>query len=209
MRRPDWRAISLATSVAWLAFAAAGCDRLGETAVRAGATAAVAGIVTLAEVADAHRAAQAAWTPRGVCGAYPNIDCYVGPGVSLEDAREHTRRVIDEVRKLNGAGALDRDFTLDLTAQSASKQLARDHRPHGQLLSDPGSCPACGESQSDPDGFPDGPVIAQLDAILDDMMQEGEGGTNHDNLLRRDWHHVGVGVVNGDGPLYLTLDFTP
>jgi hypothetical protein len=137
------------------------------------------------------------------------MDCYVGPGVSLEEAREHIRRVLDEVRALNGVGALDRDFTLDFAAQSASKELARDHRPHARLLGDPSSCPSCGESQSDPDGFPSGPVLAQLDAILQDMMQEGEGGTNHDNLLRRDWHRVGIGIVNGDGPLYLTLDFTP
>jgi hypothetical protein len=48
-----------------------------------------------------------------------------------------------------------------------------------------------------------------LDAILDDMMHETGGGTNRENLLRGDWHRVGIGIVNAEGPVYLTLDLAP
>jgi hypothetical protein len=172
----------------------------------AGATAACA--ITAAELVAESRAEKQAWTPLQECGGYPRFECYSDSTLPLEDAREHALRAINLVRTMNGARPVSLDFALNAYAQQGSKQLARNHHPHGHVLTDTTGCRLCGESQGDPNGYPAKPVSAQIDAILDDMVAEGAGGTNYDNLLRSDWHVLGIGLVNPDGLMYLTADFS-
>lgn len=173
------------------------------------ATVAAAGAITAAELAAEHRAAQQAWTPLQECGGYPRFECYSDGTLPLEDARAHALRAINLLRTMNGARPVSLDFALNAYAQQGSKELARNHRPHGHVLTDKTGCRLCGESQGDPNGYPAKPVGAQIDAILDGMVAEGAGGTNYDNLLRSDWHVLGIGLVNPDGLMYLTADFSP
>jgi hypothetical protein len=201
----EWvrRAGALTLAIAG-AIGSSGCDRAGAAIAVAG----VAGAVQLAEIAS-ESAARDDWTPRPECDHYRQVECYAGPGMTLDEARDHALAIINIVRSADGLPPLNLDFALTAFAQSGAKQLARDHRPHGNIADRPTTCPGCDEVQSDPAGFPAGPVEQQIDGILDAMMREGPGGANHDVLVGRAWHRLGIGIVNPEGPMYLTIDVAP
>jgi len=186
--------------------AASGC---GSQAWEAATVAGVAGAVELAEVAAADRAAHDAWMPHRGCDHVGQPECYVPIGMTLDEARAHAAHVINLVRLQSGLPPLAADFALAASAQEGSKQLSYDHRPHAHIAGDPDSCLGCSEVQGDPSGFPTGPIAEQIDSVIDGWIREGPGGANHDVLVSRRWHRLGVGVANSEGPLYLTVDLAP
>jgi hypothetical protein len=100
-------------------------------------------------------------------------------------------------------------YFLNAFAQLGSKALARDHRPHRHLIEESQECPGCAETQSDPAGLATAPVHDQLDAALGYMLSEGPGGPSHDVLVGATWHRMGIGIVNPDGKMYVTVDVAP
>jgi hypothetical protein len=175
----------------------------------AAAVAGVAGAVELAQVAAADRAEREAWMPHEGCDRFGAPACYVATAMTLEEARAHVEQIVNLVRAQDGAPPLAADFAVTAFAQDGSKDLARDHLAHGHIASDPGSCPGCSETQGDPNGCPEAAVESQLDSIVDAWFRDGPGGANHDLLVSRRWHRIGVGVANPDGPLFLTVDVAP
>jgi hypothetical protein len=198
-------ASSVAASVAALV-SLGGCDRAAAEAI---AVAGVAGAVQLAQLAAENAARDDRPPPPAPCGGYQQVECYTGPGLTLDEARDHTLAIINIVRSGSHLPPLNLDFALTAFAQDGAKQLARDHRPHAHIAGKPQLCPGCNEVQSDPGGFPAGAVEQQIDGILDGMISEGPGGPNHDVLVGDEWHRLGIGIVNPEGPLYLTIDVAP
>jgi uncharacterized protein YkwD len=154
------------------------------------------------------------------CGDYDaQSRCYRGPvqdtgerddaSMSVAEGKRYALMYINGLRSLNGVGPLELDAELDAFAQHGSEQLARDHRPHGHLLDERSGCPACGETQGDPDGWRPAPLQRQIDEVLAGMMAEGPGGGHHDAILRPEWRKLGVGIVNPGGRVFLTMDFAP
>jgi hypothetical protein len=208
--RGAWAGWRRAASIGALSIGAAlslsGC-RAG---VEAAAYAAAAGAVQLAEIAaEAAARDNDNWTPRPECDQYRQVECYAGPDLTLDEARDRALAVINIAREANHARPLNLDFALSSFAQDGAKELVRNHRPHAHIAEQAVSCPGCDEVQSDPQGYPTAPVSEQLDAILDAMFREGPGGSNHDTLVSIRWHRIGIGVVNPKGPLYLTVDLAP
>jgi hypothetical protein len=188
---------------------ASGC---GGKAFEAAATATVAGAMTLAELAAANAASHAAndVTPVGAgCDHWGQVGCYAGPGLTLDEARARVLFIVNHVRAQDAVPPLAADFALTAFAQDGSKQLLRDHLPHGHIAADPTACIGCDEVQDDPNGYPTGPVERQIDGILDDLFREGPGGANHDVLVNPRWHRIGIGLANAGGPMFLTIDVAP
>jgi hypothetical protein len=183
-----------------------GCDRAAAEAI---AVAGVAGAVQLAELAAENAARDDVPVSSSQCGGYRQVECYSGPDLTLDEARDHTLAIVNIVRAESHLPPLNLDFALTAFAQDGAKQLARDHRPHAHIARTPQLCPGCNEVQSDPAGFPTSGVEQQIDGILDGMIREGPGGPNHDVLVGREWHRLGIGIVNPEGPLYLTIDVAP
>jgi uncharacterized protein YkwD len=159
---------------------------------------------------------------RTYCAGNYDHDCYTGPlpdppqderpgeeEMTLNEARSHVLTYVNGLRSLNGVGLLELDDGLTEFAQDGCEQLARDHRPHGHITDHRGECPSCGENQSGANGWRSGPVGRQVDEVIELMMAEGPGGGHRDNMLDARWGHLGVGIVNPGGPMYLTMDFAP
>ena len=132
------------------------------------------------------------------------------PPMTEEEAREYVLDYVDGVRKLNGAGPVQRDAKLDDFAREGSEELARDHKP-GQHLADHARdvTPGSGEVQGSPQGSGTGTLQDELAQVLVGMMNEGPGGARHDVLLQPAWRTLGVGIVQEDGRTYFTADFSP
>jgi len=174
------------------------------------AVASVAAAMTVAEMTAARRADyDVLRTPSAGCSAYGQVECYEGPALTLDEARDHALFIVNHVRVQNGLPPLALDYALTAFAQEGSKQLLRDHIPHAHIGSDPTACIGCAELQGDPDGYPVGPVEGQIDGILDKLVREGPGGKNHDVLTRSRWHRIGIGIANFGGPMFLTIDVGP
>jgi|HubBroStandDraft_6_1064221.scaffolds.fasta_scaffold537225_2 hypothetical protein len=139
----------------------------------------------------------------------PTWACYAGGDLTLDEARGYALRYVNHARADAGIGELVLDYELNAFAQSGSKELSRDHLPHGYLASASAGCPSCAESQADPQGVAAAPVHDQLDAVLAGMLAEGAGGPNHDVLLDSHGHRLGVGIVNPNGVAYVTIDVAP
>jgi uncharacterized protein YkwD len=153
-------------------------------------------------------AAAAVTLAASACGHKDPAPPPPAPG-ALADARRYTLYRLNQIRARHGAGALVLDEGLNHFAQAGSVSLARDHRPHGHFkdAADTVHCRTMGENQGDPGGWAPGPPRAQIDQMLDMMMQEGPGGGHYDNILDRRWARVGIGVVNPGGAMYFTNDF--
>jgi hypothetical protein len=194
-----------------LAGAPLGClvEGTGSKTLDAVISATAAGAVTVADEVARERAARDAARSAEHYDGCPAWQCYAGTDMTLEDARGYALAFLNHARSDVGLGPLTLDYSLNAFAQMSSKQLARDHRPHGYFAEDPGACPLCAESQGDAGGVAPAPVHDQLEAALGLMLNEGAGGPNHDVLLGGKWHRLGVGIVNPDGPMYFTIDVAP
>jgi hypothetical protein len=129
-----------------------------------------------------------------------------GAEMTFDEARDRVLAMINVVRAANHSAPLGMDSALTAFAQDGAEQLARDHRAHGHIADQVASCPGCGEVQSSADGFPPAAATQQIDGILQAMVREGPGGTNYEALVDPRWHWLGIGIVNDEGPMYLTVD---
>jgi hypothetical protein len=187
-----------------------GCVGSGSKTFDAVATASAAGALTVAnevERARAQRDQEAA--RREQDDSCPMWECYAGTDMTLDEARAYAVAFVNHARSDLGLGSLAVDYSLNAFAQLGSKALARDHRPHRHLIEDAAQCAGCAETQSDPAGLATAPVHDQLDAALGFMLNEGAGGPSHDVLVGSSWHRLGIGIVNPDGKMYVTVDVAP
>jgi uncharacterized protein YkwD len=181
----------------------------GSKTVDAVASAAMAGGAVAAQEIARERTARASASGAERSAGCPSWECYADADMTLEEARRYALAYIDHTRADQGAAPLTLDYALNTLAQDGSRRLARDHRPHQHPVNDPQACPNCAEMQGSPDGIDVGPVHDQLQAGLGLLLSEGSGGPNPGVLLSPRWHRLGVGVVNPDGRMYLTIDLAP
>jgi uncharacterized protein YkwD len=141
--------------------------------------------------------------------ALPSNGAAPEPEMSDSEARDYVLRYINGVRKLNEAGLLVRDESLDAFAQAGSDELAQDHRPNQHMVLHSGDIHAMStEVQGPPDGTAPGVLQDQIADVLVRSMGEGPGGVHHDAILRREWRKVGVGIARREGRTYLTVDLS-
>jgi uncharacterized protein YkwD len=118
------------------------------------------------------------------------------------------------------------DQTLSTFALAGSTELSMDHSPHAHFIAASNSGAiwmsgfntSAGENQGDPNGWTvlsTNPVtneLDQIDAIQTAMFDEGPGtGEAHGhytNMMDATFTKVGVGLLEVDGALYLTNDFS-
>lgn len=178
------------------------------TVAEAVMNASVAGVLTAADEIARAKAEHQAERNRELDGC-PFWHCYSSPEMTLEEARDYVLLYINHARTERGVSPLSLDFALNSFAQSCSRQLARDHRAHQYLAAHSEECPACAESQGDPDGIVAAGVHDQLDAVLGAMINEGTGDPRDAPLLAPDRHRIGVGIVNPDGRTFFTIEAAP
>jgi hypothetical protein len=186
-----------------------GCVGSGSKTFDAVATATAAGALTVANEVERSRAEREAQRLRERDDECPAWECYSGKDMTLDEARAYAVAYVNHARADVGLGALSVDYSLNAFAQLGSKALSRDHRPHRHLIEESAECPGCAETQSDPAGLATAPVHDQLDAALGYMLSEGPGGPSHDVLVGATWHRMGIGIVNPDGKMYVTVDVAP
>jgi uncharacterized protein YkwD len=118
------------------------------------------------------------------------------------------------------------DKTLSDFAYAGSQELTQDHTPHQHFITasnnntlwTSGFNTQAGENQGDPNGWyvmSQNPVTNELDQIDDiqkQMFNEGPGtGEAHGhymNMMNSKFKRVGVGLIEVNGSLYLTNDFS-
>jgi hypothetical protein len=106
------------------------------------------------------------------------------------------------------------DQGLSAFATDGSVALASGGSPHAHIslaaqngsIAKAGFCNGWGENQAP--NWMGSDQNATVDAILQSMVAEGAGGSNHDTLLNPQWRRVGIGLIIAGG-MYLTNDFSP
>lgn len=133
--------------------------------------------------------------------------------------------VINSYRARKGLVKLKLSPKLSSFARAGSLQLSRDHVPHrhfssaGTSIFRKGFKTSAAENQGDPHGWPvlvpGNPTAnrnAQIDDIQETMFDEGPGaGAAHGhymNMMNPKFRRVGIGLVDVNGKLYLTNDFS-
>lgn len=117
------------------------------------------------------------------------------------------------------------DSTLSAFALTGSEELACNHMPHGHFIGEGnaifsmGFRTMAGENQGDPNGWR---VLSsnattnetmQIDQIMQAMFDEGPAGDagehgHYQNIMSTQFVSVGVGLLEINGMLYLTNDFS-
>jgi uncharacterized protein YkwD len=127
-------------------------------------------------------------------------------------AVQHNLDALNAYRKQAGSPPLALSNALNQFATVGSEQLADGGKAHGHFGSSDvfksGFCSGAGENQAP--GWPveNGDQNATIDGILKAMMDEGEGGGHHDNIVNPKFALVGIGLVERDDGLYFTNDFS-
>jgi hypothetical protein len=140
--------------------------------------------------------------------------------------QQHNRDVINAYRGSHGIPSWVLDDQLAAFALLGTEEETQDHSPHAHFLStvndgsiwDDGFNTEAAENQGDPGGWtplatdPTQNEMDQIDATLQAMFDEGPGdGETHGhytNMMGSDYARLGVGLVEVDGRLYLTNDFS-
>lgn len=140
------------------------------------------------------------------------------PAETITDAHiQHNLNVLNTYRAKAGVPLLQLDARLTTFAQAGSRELMQNHVPHGHFraamrngtLFSSGFSHRAAENQGDPHGWTPGTINTQIDQVIGAMFGEGPGGGHHDNILNRDYHRVGIGLLrDAHGRLYLTNDFS-
>jgi uncharacterized protein YkwD len=134
-----------------------------------------------------------------------------GPPPEMNDveARDYVLGFVNGVRKLNGAGPVVRDESLDTFAGAASDELSSDHRPNQHMMDHARELRGRStEVQGPPEGSAPGSLQDQIAEVLVRWMREGPGGVHRDAVLRPEWRKIGVGITIREGRAYLTVDFS-
>lgn len=140
----------------------------------------------------------------------------------FNDMATYNVNSLNEYRARLGIGAVTLDPTISAFAMEGSRQLINDHSPHAHFLSKakgssglaPGFRTAAGENQGDRNGFPqldsnpDKNGQKQIDTMLKMMFDEGPSGSHYQNMMNGNFHRIGVAIIDVDGRMYLTNDFS-
>jgi uncharacterized protein YkwD len=139
-------------------------------------------------------------------------------GGSFPDAFEaHNLQALNAYRSDSGLSLYALDVQLSIFACAGSNELSVDHTPHehfimnveaGTLLDESGFKNAAGENQGDPHGWVVEAENTQIDQILAAMYAEGPDGGHYQNMMSTMFKRVGVGLLEVDGGLYFTNDFS-
>jgi hypothetical protein len=129
-------------------------------------------------------------------------------------------------RAMQNIAPLVLDQQLCTFAAAGSTELSMDHSPHQHFIDasnngtlwTSGFTSNAGENQGDPNGWPQAsndPVqneMTQIDQIQAAMFAEGPGqGEAHGhymNMMNSQFTRLGVGLLEINGSLYLTNDFS-
>jgi hypothetical protein len=148
------------------------------------------------------------------------------PADGFDQFQHHNLDVVNSYRAGKGISPLVLDAKLGDFALAGSQQLSQDHSPHAHFIAasndgtiwQNGFKTQAGENQGDPNGWPQlssNPVtneMQQIDQIQAAMYAEGPGsGEAHGhymNMMNSAFHRLGVGLLEINGKLYLTNDFS-
>jgi uncharacterized protein YkwD len=171
--------------------------------------------------------------PTNDASSNPATDSSTAPDTSVFDAgdgfSQFQHRNLDDINKYRAGknvAPLVLDNKLCTFAQAGSVQLSQDHTPHQHFITagnnktlwTSGFTSTAGENQGDPNGWtvlsndPTTNELDQIDAIQLAMYNEGPGtGEAHGhymNMMNAAFKRVGVGLLEVNGHLYLTNDFS-
>jgi hypothetical protein len=142
------------------------------------------------------------------------------PSDGFDAFQHHNLDVINQYRAGGGVAPLVLDQQLCTFALAGSQELSQDHMPHQHFIKagkngtlwTSGFKSNAGENQGDPNGWPKAPEMMQIDQIQAAMYAEGPGaGPAHGhymNMMNPDFKRLGVGLLEVQGKLYLTNDFS-
>jgi uncharacterized protein YkwD len=147
-----------------------------------------------------------------------------GVASGFDQFQLHNRDVINQYRATLNLPPLVLDPQLCAFAVAGSTELTQDHMPHahfmnaGNALWSEGFTTQAGENQGDPNGWPKASTdstkneLSQIDQIQQAMFNEGPGtGEAHghyENIMSTMYTRLGVGLLEVNGLLYLTNDFS-
>jgi Cysteine-rich secretory protein family len=148
------------------------------------------------------------------------------PNDGFDQFQHHNLDVINQYRATLNIAPLVLDQQLSAFALAGSQELSQDHQPHQHFInaSNDGSIWSSGfnsqaaENQGDPNGWyvmasdPTTNELDQIDSIQAAMFAEGPGtGEAHGhytNMMNAQLTRLGVGLLEVNGQLYLTNDFS-
>jgi uncharacterized protein YkwD len=134
--------------------------------------------------------------------------------------------LLNMYRAMKSLPPLTLDPTLSAFALAGSQELTMDHSPHqhfinaGNSIFTMGFNTMAGENQGDPNGWrvlsASDPVAneeMQIAQILQAMFNEGPPGDagdhgHYQNIMSSSFTKVGIGLIEVNGKLYLTNDFS-
>jgi uncharacterized protein YkwD len=147
-----------------------------------------------------------------------------GMASGFDQFQAHNRDVINQYRATLNLPPLVLDAQLCVFALAGSSELSQDHMPHAHFMSagtalwTQGFTTQAGENQGDPNGWPKASTdptrneLTQIDQIQQAMFNEGPGsGESHghyENIMSTTFTRLGVGLLEVNGLLYLTNDFS-
>jgi hypothetical protein len=143
--------------------------------------------------------------------------------------QQHNLDDVNMYRAMMNLTPLVLDSALSAFALTGSEELACDHMPHGHFIAESMGNPPplfsmgfntmAGENQGDPNGWRVLSTDAttnedmQIDQIMLDMFDEGPPGDagehgHYQNIMSTEFTKFGAGLIEVDGMLYLTNDFS-
>jgi hypothetical protein len=156
----------------------------------------------------------------------PAMDASTAPPNGFDQFQEHNLEVVNMYRATLNIAPLVLDKQLCTFALAGSQELTMDHTPHQHFINagNDGSLWMSGftsqaaENQGDPNGWtvlasdPTQNELMQIDSIQKAMFDEGPGmGEAHghyENMMNPALKRLGVGLIEVNGSLYLTNDFS-
>jgi hypothetical protein len=148
------------------------------------------------------------------------------PNDGFDQFQHHNLDVVNKYRATLSVPPLVLDKQLCAFALAGSQELSQDHIPHQHFINasnlgtiwQSGFTSAAAENQGDPNGWyvmasdPTTNELDQIDSIQLAMFNEGPGtGEAHGhytNMMNAQYRRLGVGLLEVNGQLYLTNDFS-
>jgi uncharacterized protein YkwD len=148
------------------------------------------------------------------------------PPAGFDQFQVHNLNVVNMYRATLNVAPLVLDQTLSTFALAGSTELTMDHTPHQHFINASndnsiwmdGFTNSAAENQGDPNGWtvlsmdPTTNEMDGIDAIQLAMFNEGPGAGeahgHYTNMMNAQYMRLGVGLLEVNGALYLTNDFS-
>jgi uncharacterized protein YkwD len=159
-------------------------------------------------------------------GSQQQVDSGSNNNSPFDQFQQHNLAVVNQYRATLNVAPLVLDTKLCTFAYAGSVELSQDHSPHQHFINagnnntlwTSGFNTQAGENQGDPNGWyvmsnnPTTNELDQIDDIQKQMFNEGPGtGEAHGhymNMMNSKFKRLGVGLLEVNGSLYLTNDFS-